>query len=74
MAPYHLRGYRRYAIIKVTLCDLRKAFIEYLKTNNPESKPRGVLTYDGIHMSPKGNELLAKLLSRSITGALAKRE
>ena len=59
---------------QVTLCDLRKEFIEYLKTNNPENKPRGVLSYDGIHMGPKGNELLAHELSRSITEALAKRK
>ena len=59
---------------QVALCDLRKAFIEYLKANNPENKPRGVLTYDGIHMSPKGNELLANELSRSISEALAKRK
>lgn len=59
---------------RVTLCDLRKAFIEYLMANNPDNKPRGVLTYDGIHMSPKGNELLANELSRCITAALARRK
>ena len=58
----------------VALCDLRKTFIEYLKANNPENKPRGILTYDGIHMSPKGNELLANELSRCITAALATRK
>jgi lysophospholipase L1-like esterase len=55
---------------KIFVCDLREAFIECLKTNNPENKPRGVLTYDGIHMNPQGNELLADRLSRSIAGAL----
>jgi len=59
---------------QVALCDLRKAFIEYLKKNNAENKPRGLLTYDGIHLSPQGNELLANRLSRSITAALAKRK
>jgi lysophospholipase L1-like esterase len=59
---------------RVALCDLRKAFIEYLKANNPENKPRGVLTYDGIHMSAKGNDLLAHELSRSITEALGSRK
>ena len=53
-------------------CDLRTAFVEHLKKNNPENKPRGVLTYDGIHMSAGGNELLANELSRSIVEALAK--
>jgi lysophospholipase L1-like esterase len=56
---------------QVALCDLRKAFIESLKTNNRENKPRGVLTYDGIHMSPKGNELLANEFARSIIEAMA---
>lgn len=56
---------------QVVLCDLRKAFIEHLKRNNPENKPRGVLTYDGIHMSPKGNELLANEFARSVIEALA---
>ena len=59
---------------QVALCDLRKAFIEYLKANNPENKPRGILTYDGIHMSAKGNDLLAHELSRSITEALGNRK
>lgn len=59
---------------QVALCDLRKAFIEYLKANNPENKPRGVLAYDGIHMSAQGNDLLADELSRSITEALGSRK
>jgi len=59
---------------QVVSCDLRKAFIEYLKKGNPENKPRGVLTYDGIHMSPQGNALLANEFARSIVDTLAKRK
>jgi lysophospholipase L1-like esterase len=56
---------------QVAPCDLRKVFVEYLKARNSENKPRGVLTYDGIHMSPRGNELLANEFARSIIEAMA---
>lgn len=58
---------------KVTLCDVRAAFVDYLKSNNPENKASGILTYDGIHMGPKGNEMLAECLSVAIAECLKSR-
>jgi isoamyl acetate esterase len=42
-----------------TLVDLRKDFMDNLKTNNPENKDRGVLTTDGVHLNPTGNNFVA---------------
>jgi len=43
-----------------TLCDLRKAFHDYLVLNNKENKPQGILTYDGVHLNDEGNRLVAR--------------
>lgn len=58
---------------KVTLCDARKAFVEYIEKNNPENKARGVLTKDGIHMNAAGNSLLADLMAQSLAEAMQQR-
>jgi isoamyl acetate esterase len=42
-----------------TLVDLRKDFMDYLKTNNPENKDRGILTTDGVHLNAAGNNFVA---------------
>lgn len=51
------------------VCDIRKAFTEYLKNNNPKDKEEGILTSDGVHLSAEGNRIVAeeiqKLLSSS---------
>jgi len=44
---------------KLPLVDLRKAFIEYWKANNPENKPKGFLTYDGNHWTEAGHRFVA---------------
>ena len=41
--------------LKVPLCDLRKAFLAYLKDKNSDNKDKGVLTTDGVHLSPAGD-------------------
>ncbi len=41
------------------LCDLRKAFVDYLSVNNPEDKEKGVLTTDKVHLNDIGNKLVA---------------
>lgn len=46
------------------LIDLRNLFVDYLKQNNPEQKPHGVLTVDGIHLNPEGNRFLADAMLR----------
>jgi len=45
---------------KVPLNDLRKAFVEYWKKNNPDNQPSGVLTYDGNHFNQKGMDFVAE--------------
>jgi lysophospholipase L1-like esterase len=42
------------------LIDLRQAFLDYLKTNNPENKDRGILTTDGVHLNALGNRFVAE--------------
>jgi lysophospholipase L1-like esterase len=44
----------------VPLNDLRKAFVEYWKTNNPDNKPSGFLTYDGNHFNDTGHQFVAE--------------
>jgi isoamyl acetate esterase len=39
--------------------DLRKLFLEYNLKNNPDSKTKGILTTDGVHLNAKGNQLVA---------------
>jgi len=56
----------------VTLCDLRKAFRDYLKTENPDNKDRGILTGDGVHLNSAGNEFVAAQAAEAIAKALRK--
>ena len=42
-----------------TLVDLRKDFMDYLKTNNADNKDRGILTTDGVHLNATGNNFVA---------------
>lgn len=44
---------------KTQLCDLHKAFRDYLKENNKENVERGVLTRDRVHLNDAGNRLVA---------------
>ncbi len=56
--------------LSLPLCDLRKAFADYLKGNNPSNKEKGILTADRVHLNPKGNLLVAaemwKIIQNSI--------
>ncbi|MDQ3623284.1 MAG: GDSL-type esterase/lipase family protein [Verrucomicrobiota bacterium] len=45
---------------KVPLNDLRRAFVEHWKKNNPENKDRGILTYDGNHFNDAGHRFVAE--------------
>jgi lysophospholipase L1-like esterase len=51
---------------KVDLCDLRKAFVEHLKKNNPNNKGSGILTGDGVHLNEDGNAFVARVLLKSL--------
>ena len=48
------------------LIDLRQAFLEYNKQNNPENKESGILTKDGVHLNERGNALVAGLMWKAI--------
>jgi lysophospholipase L1-like esterase len=43
----------------LSLCDLRKAFMDYETANNTEDKEKGVLTTDKVHLNDAGNKLVA---------------
>jgi lysophospholipase L1-like esterase len=43
----------------VPLIDLRKAFVEHWKKNNPDNKPNGILSYDGNHWNDAGHQFVA---------------
>jgi lysophospholipase L1-like esterase len=45
---------------KVPSNDLRKAFVEYWKKNNPDNKGSGILTYDGNHWNQTGMQFVAE--------------
>ena len=45
---------------QLPLVDLRKAFRDYWKANNPENKPKGFLTYDGNHWTETGHQFVAE--------------
>jgi lysophospholipase L1-like esterase len=57
----------------VTLCDLRKAFIEHLKKQNPNNKDRGILTGDGVHLNAAGNKFVAAQAAEAIAKSLKKK-
>lgn len=41
--------------LSLPVCDLRKAFSDYLKTNNSVNAEKGILTSDRVHLNEKGN-------------------
>ena len=51
---------------KLPLVDLRKAFLEYWKANNPENKPKGFLTYDGNHWTEAGHRYVADQMLKKL--------
>lgn len=51
---------------KLPLVDLRKSFLDYSKSNNPENKEQGILTTDRVHLNEKGNELVATEMWKAI--------
>ncbi len=51
---------------KLILIDLRKEFKSYLTENNPTNVEKGILTYDGVHLSDKGNEFVADVMLKRL--------
>ena len=44
----------------VPVCDLRVAFKEALRAENPEAGSQGIFTTDGVHLNGRGNEFVAQ--------------
>jgi lysophospholipase L1-like esterase len=52
--------------LKVPVCDLRKAFLTYLKEKNTDNKAKGVLTTDGVHLNPAGDTFVAETILKAL--------
>jgi lysophospholipase L1-like esterase len=48
------------------LIDLRKSFLGYNLSHNPENNYQGILTTDGVHLNAKGNELVAEEMLKAL--------
>lgn len=48
------------------LLDLRKHFLDYLASNNPENKEKGILTTDRVHLTEAGNQFLAEKMLEAL--------
>ncbi len=51
---------------KSQLCDLRQAFLEHLKKNNPDNKEKGILTGDRVHLNAAGNRFVAETILKCL--------
>jgi len=51
---------------KSQLCDLRKAFLDHLKANNPDNKEKGILTGDRVHLNDAGNKMVADEMLKAL--------
>lgn len=49
---------------KCKLIDLRKAFQQYIQSNNKDNKESGLLTTDRVHLTTAGNNLVAEEIMR----------
>jgi lysophospholipase L1-like esterase len=45
--------------LSLPVIDLRSAFADYLKANNPTNAEKGILTVDRVHLNEKGNLFVA---------------
>lgn len=52
--------------LSLPVCDLRVAFADYLKANNPNNADKGILTVDGVHLTSAGNLLVANEMWKTI--------
>ncbi len=52
--------------LRLTLCDLRKAFMDHLKAHNADQKEAGVLTSDRVHLNDAGNRFVADVMLKSL--------
>jgi len=52
--------------LDIPLLDLRKAFFKHLRGHNRDNLEKGILTYDGVHLSDEGNRLVAEEVLRAL--------
>ena len=52
--------------LSLPVCDLRKAFTDYLVANNSGNAEKGILTVDRVHLNDKGNVLVANAMWQEI--------
>ncbi len=45
--------------MKSQILDLRMAFLEHLRVNNPMNREKNILTEDGVHLNAAGNDFVA---------------
>ncbi len=48
------------------LLDLRKQFLDHLKTHNPLNRSKNVLTGDGVHLNQAGNDFVARQMLEAV--------
>ena len=58
---------------KTPLVDLRKAFLDHLKEHNAAQVEKGILTTDGVHLNPAGNEFVAAQILAALGAAPAEK-
>ncbi len=56
-----------------SIIDLRSAFKTYIKSNNSLNNDRGILTYDGVHLNDRGNQLVADEMYKALYNSLLTR-
>jgi lysophospholipase L1-like esterase len=52
--------------LKLTLCDLRKAFVAHLNAQNEDNAERGLLTSDRVHLNDAGNAFVAEQVLKAL--------
>lgn len=52
--------------LRLPLCDLRQAFVDYLQEHNPQKKASGILTTDRVHLNEAGNRLVAETILKTL--------
>jgi isoamyl acetate esterase len=48
------------------VCDLRAAFVDYLKSHNPSNEEKGILTVDRVHLNDAGNRFVAEQMLKTL--------
>lgn len=52
--------------LNIQMVDLREKFKEYELAHNPDNLEKGVLTKDGVHLSPTGHKFVTHLMLKAL--------